>query len=124
MDKNIQDMLGGILSNLPGDLKEKVQNCKSKEDFMGIIGGGSGKGLDLGGLGGLLGGGSDDKSGGELAEAKQDNNPLGGLGNLFGGGSGGFDLGGLLGQAGDLLKNVDWSEIKDFITGFFNKNKQ
>ena len=123
MDKNSQDMLGGILGNLPGDLKEKVQNCKSKDDFMGIIGAGGGKGIDLSGLGGLLGGGSNDSKGTEITQAKADNNPLAGLGNLFGGGSGGFDLGGLVGQAGDFLKGVDWSEIKDFITGFFNKNK-
>lgn len=121
MDKNIQDMLGGILSNLPGDLKEKVQNCKSKEDFMGIIGS---NGVDLSGISGLIGGGNADNNGGEAAPAKADNNPLGGLSNIFGGGSGGgFDLGGLIGQAGDFLKGVDWSEIQKFITGFFNKNK-
>ena len=30
---------------------------------------------------------------------------------------------GIMGAAGDFLKDVDWSDIKDYITGFFNKKK-
>lgn len=30
---------------------------------------------------------------------------------------------GIMGQAGDFLKGVEWSEIKDYITGFFGKKK-
>lgn len=105
MDKKTQDMLGGLLSSLPGDAKEKALSCKSQDDFMGLIG--SAKGLDLGGiLGGLTGG--------------SDSNPLGGLLQGLGGSQQG---GGLLAQAGDLLKGVDWSEIQKFITDFFNKKK-
>ena len=105
MDKNIQDMLSGVLGSLPADAKEKALSCKSKDDFMGLIG--SAKGLDLGGiLGGLTGGGS------------ADSNPLGGLLQGLGASAQG---GGLLSQAGDLLKGVDWSEIQKFITDFFNK---
>lgn len=30
---------------------------------------------------------------------------------------------GIMGQATDFLKDVEWSEIKDYITKFFNKKK-
>ncbi len=105
MDKNVQDILGGVLSALPGDQKEKVQNCKSKEDFMSLIS--SAKGM----LPSNLFGGKSD--------AKADGNPLGGL--LQGLGISSQGGGNLLAQAGDLLKGVDWSEIQKFITQFFNK---
>lgn len=106
MDSNIQEMLGGILSALPTNKQEEVQNCESKDEFLGVVG--SVKGLDLGGLiGGLLGG-------------EGDSNPIGGLiGGLLGSkGEGGSDL---ISQLSGLLKNVDWSEIQKFITSFFSK---
>ena len=103
MEKNIQDMLGGLLSSLPADAKEKAQNCKSKDDFIGLLG--SVKGLDISGLlGGITGG---------------DKSPLGGI--LSGLGVSSQGGGNIAAQAGDLLKGVDWSEIQKFITGFFNK---
>ena len=48
MDKNIQDMLGGILGALPTNKQQEVQNCESKDDFLGVLG--SVKGLDIGSL--------------------------------------------------------------------------
>jgi len=108
MDKNIQEMLGGILSSLPAESKKEVQNCESKDQFLDVLG--AAKGLDIGGLlGGLLGG------------DKADSNPLGGLlGGLLGGdkSSGSNDL---VSQLSGLLKGIDWSEIQKFITAFFNK---
>ena len=107
MDKNIQEMLGGILSSLPADAKKEVQNCESKDQFMDVLG--AVKGLDIGGLIGSLTGGN------------ADSNPLGGLlGGLLGGAKseGGSDL---ISQLSGLLKGIDWSEIQKFITAFFNK---
>ena len=107
MDQNIKDMLGGILSSLPADKKEEVQNCGSKDEFLGVLG--AVKGLDIGGILGSLTGGN------------ADSNPIGGL--LKGLGLGGQSDGGsnLLGQVGDMLKGIDWADIQKFITSFFNK---
>ena len=108
MDKNIQDMLSGILSSLPADKKEEVQNCESKDEFIGVLG--AAKGLDIGGLIGSLTGGNGDS------------NPIGGLLQGLGLGSkseGGTDL---VSQLTGLLKGIDWADIQKFITSFFNKN--
>ena len=104
MDKNIQDMLGGILGALPTNKQQEVQNCGSKDDFLGVLG--SVKGLDIGSL---LGGAGDGKGGSDL------------LGGILGSVTGGKDGGSLIGQLGELLKGIDWADIQKFITSFFNK---
>lgn len=86
MNINIQETLDKVLSAMPEDTKEKAMNCKSKEDFMGLI--------SPSAVTGLLGA-----------------SPIGGF----------LQSTGIMGQAGDFLKDVDWSEIKDYITNFFKK---
>ena len=121
MDKNIQDMLVGILSALPTNKQEEVQNCESKDDFLGVLG--SVKSLDLGSI---LGGAGDGKGGsdllggilGSVTGGNSDSNPLGGL---LSGITGGKDGGSLIAQLGELLKGIDWADIQKFITSFFSK---
>ena len=125
MNANIQATLDKVLGALPADAKDKALNCKSKEEFMGLIS------PDM--LGGLLGGGAGDKGEAKASE-KADANPLGNLlggdnplGGLLGGGDnnplGGLlqNAGSLIPQAGDFLKGVDWSEILAHIKQFFGK---
>ena len=121
MDKNIQDMLGSILGALPTNKQQEVQNCGSKDDFLGVLG--SVKGLDIGSI---LGGAGDGKGGsdllggilGSVTGGKGDSNPIGGI---LGSVTGGKDGGSLIGQLGELLKGIDWADIQKFITSFFNK---
>lgn len=111
MNVNIQEVLDKIMSVLPADLKSRVQSCKSKEDFLSLLG--EAKNLIPADLTGALAG---------LKGDKANANPISGLLSGITGDKGGANpLAGLipggnpLQGVGDMLKDVDWSEIQSHL---------
>ena len=86
MNVNIQQTLDKVMGALPADTVEKATSCKSKEEFLSVIGPGA--------LTGALGA-----------------SPIGGF----------LQSTGLMGTATDFLKDVEWSDIKEYLTKFKKK---
>lgn len=86
MDINIQQTLDKVMSALPADTVEKATQCKSKEEFLGLV--------SPSAVTGLLGA-----------------TPIGGF----------LQSSGIMGQATDFLKDVDWADIKGYLTKFKKK---